>query len=413
MGKNANERMQSLLGGAATIAGGIVRRLLQRSVKSALGRLMIDPYNENLWEFVSAATRTGLQNIMETNLRSQKGKVINRPLGSPRKFPRLDKLMFRTAQLNRMPENLTTPVDLDVVIGPKAMKPLQLSIPILISGMAYGLALSEKTKIALAKAAAMAGTATNTGEGPFLQSERDAAKKLIIQYTRYHWHKEAEILKQADAIEVHIGQGATAGVGHHVTDQKLLDAVRKSMPIPHGDALRSDSRFSNMAEQHDRLPQMVKRLKEIGGGVPVGAKIAAGQSLEEDLSILIDAGVDYIVIDGAEAGTHASLPITQDDFGIPTLHALCRAGKFFRDNKLKGEVSLIASGGLFTPGDFLKAIALGADAVNIGTMALFAVSHTQVLKALPWEPPTQVVWADGKQAGKFDVQRAPPACSIT
>lgn len=407
MSRDDGNKLKGLLLGTAAVTGGYyaARHIIHRAIKTGMGRMMTDPYSENVWEFVSAATRTGLQNIMETNLRAQKGKVIQRPLGSPRKFPRLDKLMFRTAQLSALSENPTTPVDLAVVIGPRAQKPMEISMPILISGMAFGLALSEQAKVALARGASMADTATNTGEGPFLQSERNAAKKLIIQYTKYHWHKEEEILKQADAIEIHIGQGATAGLGHRVTKKKTLDVVRKKMPVAHRDALRSDSRFANIAEQPDLLPQMVEHLREITGGVPIGAKIATGQSLEEDLQMLVDAGMDYIVLDGAEAATHGSPPITQDDFGIPTLHALCRAGKFFRKNKLKGKVTLIASGGLYSPGDFLKAIALGADAVNIGTMALFAMAHTQVLKSLPWEPPTQVVWADGKQAGKFNMKK--------
>jgi glutamate synthase domain-containing protein 2 len=133
--------------------------------------------------------------------------------------------------------------------------------------------------------------------------------------------------------------------------------------------------------------------------------MAAGKYLEDDLDIAVESGVDYIAIDGCEAGTRGSAPILQDDFGLPTLFALIRADNYFRKHNLKGKISLIVSGGLVNPGHYLKALALGADAVYIGTIALFAMAHTEVLKALPWEPPPDVVWYKGKASHKLNVNK--------
>lgn len=155
----------------------------------------------------------------------------------------------------------------------------------------------------------------------------------------------------------------------------------------------------------DHLGKVISELRELTEGVPIGVKVAAGNSLEKDLSIILEAGADVITIDEAEGGCGHAPPIVQDDFVLPTLYALCRAARFLEQQGVKDQVSLIISKGLKTPGDYLKALALGADAVAIGTMALFAVTHTQVLKALPFEPPIQVIYHNGRYKDKFDVEK--------
>ncbi|MHB1418893.1 MAG: FMN-binding glutamate synthase family protein [Bacillota bacterium] len=395
-----------ITGGLLALVGGkfLSRYIVDRVFSQNLYRIMTDPYTENMWEFVSASSRAGLQTIVETNLRSEKGKVIGRPFGSPRKFPDFDNLLFNIAQLDHFPTPGSSPIDTQVVLGKMAGRPLMLDIPIIISGMAYGLALSEKAKIGLAKGAAMAGTATNTGEGPFLSSERKAAKYLIIQYNRGNWNKEPEILKQADMIEIQLGQGASGGVPH-VLQAKDIDAnLRRHFGLKKGEeaVIKAWSDLSNPRQ----LKNLVHRLRSETEGVPICVKMGAGKYMEKDLEFALDAGVDVVAFDGAQAGTHASSPILQDDFGIPTLIALNRAADFLSAAKVRNRVSLIISGGLFTPGHFLKALALGADAVYIGTMAVYALSHTQVLKPLPWEPPTDLVYYDGKFQNKLDVEQA-------
>lgn len=388
--------------GVTGLLGSVVlaRLAINKVFDWATSVIMTDVYDENLVEFYSAGRRMGAQNIMETNLRSEKGQALARPLGTPKKMPGFQDLMFNMAQLHRRVTPPDTKVDISVTIGPNAKRPLKVDIPILISAMAYGEALSARAKIALAKGATMAGAAINAGEGPFLPEERKAAKYYIHQYNRGSWGKEDEVLKQADAIEIQIGQGAIAGVGHSIRANEIDAHLRKKMGLVPGQDAIVHARQKHTATPEE-FAQFVDYLRGLTNGAPIGAKIGAGMDIEKDLDFLIEAGVDFVAIDGAQAATKGSSTILQDDFGIPTLYALCRAVRHLIKRKAKGKVSLIVGGGLFTPGDFLKAIALGADAVYIGTAALFAVTHTQTLHALPFEPPTQAVWYTGKYSHKF------------
>lgn len=409
MGKNNDWLKKILLSstvGVLGAAGSILlgRAVVKRTINSSLKRLMVDSYPENLWEMVSVSRKFGLQNILETNLRAQRGKIIERPFGSPRKFPNLDSIMFNFAQLNSLPTAEGILPITETVIGPQAARPLVLKIPIIIAPMAYGLSLSAKTKIALAKGSALAKTATNTGEGPFLLAERKAADKLIIQYNRGKWNKSAKILKQADAIEIYFGQGATGGIGDYIDDKDINWQVKKAMGLKRKEQGVIHASFLDM-DKINKVQQMVQELRETTGGVPIGGKIAAGKYLEKDMAILVEAGVDFITVAGAEGGTKGAPPILEDDFGLPLLWALSRANQFLEKHNLKNKISLIVAGGLSSPGDYLKAIALGADGVYIGTIALFALSHTQILKALPWEPPPQLVFFQGKYANKLNVNK--------
>ncbi|MFZ5945458.1 MAG: FMN-binding glutamate synthase family protein [Bacillota bacterium] len=411
MSKKGNELLDkvaiSSFLGLLGAAGGIWlgRKAVKKTVNSFLHRIMVDLYSENLWEFVSASRKFGLQTIVETNLRTQGGKLIKRPLGSPRKFPNLNSIMFNFAQLKALPTDEGILPETSVIIGPQAKKPLVLKIPILIAPMAYGFSLSAKAKIALAKGSTLAGTATNTGEGPFLPAERKAADKLILQYNRGKWSRSEDILKQVDAVEIYFGQGATGGVGHYIDDKEIDWLVKKRMGLKWGEKGIVHASQPGMENTH-ALKSLIAELKEVTGGVPIGGKIAAGKFVEKDMEILIDCGVDFITLAGAEAGAKNASPILEDDFGLPLCWALCRGASYLERNNLRGKVSLIVAGGMAVPGDFLKAIALGADAVYIGSIALFAMTHTQVLQAMPWEPPPELVFFKGKYQHKLDVNRA-------
>lgn len=377
------------------------RRMIKDVTTDVVKTIMTDTYDKNLWEFVSATTKYSPQVVVETNLRAQEGKVVKRPLGSPKKFPSLDQLMFNISQLHSMPTPFETPVDTKVIIGKTCERPLVIDLPIMIAGMAYGAALSENAKIALAKGASIAGTATNTGEGPFLHSERKAAKKLILQYNRGNWNKTEDIIKQADAIEIQFGQGATAGTGHRNNLSTFDIKLQRSFGVGFGQDAILHAQHAEV-EHPSELSKLVHKLKNIAGDIPVGAKIGAGKYLEKDLEWLVNGNVDFITVDGAEAATKGSAPILQDDFGVPTVFAINRAAIFLKNHGLKEKISLIASGKIRTPGDILKVLALGANAAYIGGVALFAMSHAQVLKSLPFEPPTQLVWYDGTNADKFN-----------
>lgn len=381
----------------------IGRKILKEISVTAVKTLMTDKYDENMWEFITAATKFSPGVVVETNLRSEEGKTIERPLGTPKKYPSLNQLVFNIAQLQQMPTPLNEPVDTRVIIGGACKKPLVLQLPIMISGMSYGTALSENSKIALALGSAKAGTATNTGEGPFLASERQAASKLILQFNRGSWNKTPDILCQADAIEIQIGQGAIGGVGHVIKSQEIDFHLRKLLELSPGQDGIVHSRVPGI-NHPSQLASLVGRLKEVAGDIPIGVKIGAGKNLERDLTWVAKSKADFVVVDGGQAASSGSPPILQDDFGVPAIFAVSRAAAFLKRLNLNGKIALIASGNMHTPGDMLKAIALGADAVYIGAAALFAMSHTQVLNALPFEPPTQLVWYDGKSADQFDVE---------
>lgn len=344
---------------------------------------MTDPYLENLAEFLSASKRTGIQNIIETSLRSERAEVLQRPLGSPRKFLDFEGLMFISSHLERQPLPDTIPVHTGVVIGPRAPKPLRIETPLMVSALAYRMAVTDRLKYALAAGSKLAKTSTNTGEGPYLPRERALAGRLIVQYPRVPLYRTLEMLAQADALELQLGQGATAG-GSQAPYPHL---IRTELPPLRGP---------------EDLPKVIRFLKEAGGGVPVGVKFPFTNNLEREIDLCLEAGVDYLAMEGAQAATVGGAPILQDDFGLPTIMGLPRAVRHLQKRGMQDKVSLIVSGGFKSPGQCLKALALGANAIYLGTMALFAAGHTQSLKAMPWEPPTQVAVYGGKASKRYN-----------
>lgn len=202
-------------------------------------------------------------------------------------------------------------------------------------------------------------------------------------------------------IEIKFGQGALVGVGGRISPENLTGRARSVMGLKEDEVAVIYEHFFDNQTLKD-LKELVEELRNLTGGVPIGAKLGAGGKIEQDIDQLIEMGVDYIAVDGGQAATHGAPPVLSDDFGIPTLHAVVRANNHLKKRNKRKEVSLIVSGGLFTPSEFLKTIALGADAVYLGSAMLFAVAHSQTLDAIPFEPPTQVVWNEGKFKNKFN-----------
>jgi methylamine---glutamate N-methyltransferase subunit C len=381
----------------------LVRPVVKKLVDTGLALTETEPYFRNMTAMVSLLKRVDPQIIVENSLRADSGKVLKRPLGSPKPFPHFDGIMFLPGQMARLPVADPERVETRTVIGPTAQRPLELEIPLLISGMAYGLGLQEKVKIALAKAANRVGTATNSGEGPVLPEEMRIANKYIVQYSRAAWAKDPEILKRADMIEIHIGQGSSAGAPSQVPARNLKGKAAQLMGIRPGEESEIRSRFPGVSRKGD-WRRLVQELRTLTQGVPIGMKLAIGR-VEEDLDVALYAGVDFITLDGAQAATKGTPPLLQDDVGLPTVIGLCRAVKYLEKRRKRGRVSVIVSGGFHTPGDCLKALALGADAVALGSPLLFASSHTQgSQKVLPWEPPTDLVYYTGSKKELYDVE---------
>lgn len=395
-----------LLGVLAFFVGKrLFRTIVQHLFNLVMGRLLEDDYAENLMELWSAVRRTSVQNILEISLRAQTGEIIKRPLGTYRKLNHFDNLMFVPAQLARLPIEPTVPVDMKVKLGSRAERPLVLDVPIFVAGMGYGVALSEEAKIALAKGARAAGTAINSGEGPYLHEERQAAGKYIWQISRSNYGRNPQALAAADMIEVQMGQGARMG-GHIEKAEKLAGKAQKLMGVaPNVSELIFGAVIPGVATPWD-WPKYVADLRREIGGKPLCIKIMAGGRLEADLAVAIEAGFDVISIEGAQGGTAGASPTITDDFGIPSINALVRSQRYLVEQGVRKEVSLIVSGGYMTPGQCLKAIALGADAIALGTVPLFALVHKQLAEVLPWEPLTQLVWYDSKYKHRLDINLA-------
>lgn len=371
---------------------------------SLMRRLLTEPYPESLFSMLPILNKVQMINFVETGMRAHKGKPISRPLGSPVILSEWHKILLNPVHLFRLPTPDQVQIETKTVIGPRAAKPLTTEIPILISGMSYGGALSLEMKVALARGAALAGTATNTGEAPLVPQERQAAKFLIGQYNRGGWLNNDDDLGQLDAIEIQLGQGAQASAPQRTLHWMTGPNYRQLYGLAEGEDAVIHSRLPGVDSVDDFI-RLVRRLRETHG-VPVGLKIAATHHLERELAIALKAGIDYFVVDGAEAGTHGGAPILQDDVGLPTLHALARTVRYLEEQGAKEDVSVIAAGGLVSPGHFLKALALGADAVYIGTLALVAALHTQINKALPAEPAPQVALYTGRFTEDLDQEAA-------
>ena len=270
--------------------------------------------------------------------------------------------------------------------------------------MGFGVALSEESKIALARAAKRLGTAINSGEGPFLIEERNAAGLYIWQIGRYIYSRNPQAMALADMVEVQMGQGSRLG-GHIMEPSAIKGKAQKLMGVSPVQSVISTAVISGIKSPLD-WKRYIKDLRSEVGGKPIGLKMMAGGRIESDIAVAIEAGFDYICIGGCQGGTGGSSPTVADDFGIPSISGLVRAQRYLVEQGVRNEISLIVAGGYATPGECLKALALGADAIYLGTVPLFSLVHKQVEKILPWEPLTQLVWYNGKSKKLLDVDLA-------
>lgn len=387
------------LAGLALIIPFLVRRLLRI--------LLTRPMSDTLAELYISLKSTPLMDFLYSALRSETGDVVIRPMGSAKPVHGFDDLALVPAQLAVSPVLETEPVDLSVTIGRRAKHPLVWSMPLYLSGMAYGLALTKEARLALARASGAARIALNSGQGPFLSEEREAAYQYVLQFGRWVWNRDPDILRQADMIEIQVGQGAMPGnavlatpgeVGPEIKHLMGLDA--DEAPIIHADL------FIRRPDEPSSLLEVVEYLRSVVDGVPIALKMGAGDTIERDIDVAVDAGVDVIVIDGTEGAT-GNAPITlSDHFGIPSLYALSRAVRHLNTLHARDKVDLLISGGFREPGDFLKAVALGADGVGIATIAMFALAHKQITRAVPLYPPTDLVFYRANPRIPLDVNLA-------
>jgi len=316
------------------------------------------------------------QTLVDIKDMAATSKSVVRSMGSLKRLPfSLDDLHFVPAQVHKIPLNREEEVNTKVCIGPQSRKPLKVSSPIIIAGMSYG-AVSKNVKLIIATVAAQLNIAFNSGEGGILDEELElAAQQLIAQYATGRFGASESILRRAAAIEIRFGQGAYPGKGSYLPAAKMSPEVAKVRGLEDGEAAYSPAHHYDMTTPAE-IKEKVFWLGKLTGGVPIGAKIGCGD-IEKDIQVLVDAKVDFIALDGFGGGTGATDFYVRENVGIPIFAALPRAFRYLRDRGVKDQISLIAGGGLRTSADCAKCLALGADAVYIGTAALIAINCEQ------------------------------------
>ena len=301
------------------------------------------------------------------------GESVIEPMRTKKPVISWDDILIKGAQLSKIPLNHEEPVNSQTVIGPGAKQPLVIESPIFVTHMSFG-ALSKEAKLSLARGSAAVKTAMCSGEGGILQESLEAAYKYIFEYVPNKYSVSDENLKKVDAIEIKFGQSAKPGMGGHLPGDKVTQEIAAIRGFDQGSDIISPAHFDNIKNKDD-LKKTVRWLRDSSEGKPIGIKLAAG-NIESDLEIALYAEPDFVTFDGRAGATAAAPKFIKGATSVPTIFALYRARKFL-DKKGAKDVSLIITGGLRISPDFAKAIALGADAIAIGTTALMALGCQQ------------------------------------
>ncbi|RJE87314.1 FMN-binding glutamate synthase family protein [Paracoccus onubensis] len=315
--------------------------------------------------------------------------------GAKRRVPHFDDLLFLGASISRYPlEGYREKCETSVTLGTRfAKKPIELKIPITIAGMSFG-ALSAHAKEALGRGATAAGTSTTTGDGGMTDEERGHSEKLVYQYLPSRYGMNPDDLRRADAIEVVVGQGAKPGGGGMLLGQKITERVAKMRNLPIGIDQRSACRHPDWTGPDD-LEIKILEIREITNWEkPIYIKIGGARPYY-DTALAVKAGADVVVLDGMQGGTAATQDVFIEHVGQPTLACIRPAVKALQDLGMHRKVQLVVSGGIRGGADVAKALALGADAVAIGTAALIALGDNDPR----WEDEYQKL---GTTTGAYD-----------
>ena len=294
-----------------------------------------EPYNKVIQQYArDGLKKTGHHGNMDA-------------MGVPRAdLPDWDDIQIVTAQLHKMPLLDDDPVDTSVVIGPNAQKPLKLDIPIFVSDMSFG-ALSEPAKVALARGAELAGTGICSGEGGMLPEEQAENSKYFYELASARFGFSWDKLEKVQAFHFKGGQGAKTGTGGHLPGNKVKGKIALVRGLDEGQSAISPSRFPEWTEA-SQIKDFADEVRDRTGGIPIGYKLSA-QHIEKDIDAALEVGVDYIILDGRGGGTGAAPTIFRDNISVPTIPALARARRHL-DGQGRGDVSLVITGGLRTPG---------------------------------------------------------------
>lgn len=292
-------------------------------------------------------------------------------MGVPRyQLPDWNDIQIMVAQMATKPLLENAKVGKELVVGPKAKRPLVLDIPLLVSDMSYG-ALSEEAKTALAMGAEMAGTGICSGEGGMLAEEQQANSRYFYELASAKFGYHEGLLKKVQAFHFKGGQGAKTGTGGHLPAAKNTGKIAKTRCLKEGTDAVSPPTFTDLKTVSD-FAEFADNVREITGGIPIGFKLSANH-IERDMGFALEAGADYIILDGRGGGTGAAPQIFRDHISVPTIPALARARYFLDRTGMSDQVTLIITGGLRVPADFVKALALGADGIAIANSAMQSI----------------------------------------
>ena len=330
------------------------------------------------------------------------GRSLIEPMRTLKPAVPWDNILVLGAQIARLPVEETVPVNTRTVIGPAAAQPLVIETPLLVTHMSFG-ALSREVKVALAKGSAAVKTAIGSGEGGIHPEERQHAYRYILEYVPNRYSITRENLRDADAIEIKIGQSVEPGLGAMLPGEKVTEEIGRIRGYPPGTDIISPATYPDIRTPAD-LEGKVRWLRDESGGRPVGVKIAAGH-IEEDLDAILAAHPDFITIDGRPGASGAAPRFIKDSTSVPTIYALHRA-RTHLDRRGAEQVSLIVTGGLRISPDFAKALALGADAVALGTSALIACACQQYRICHTGRCPVGVTTQDPELRSRLDPDAA-------
>jgi len=370
---NNNEALQKF---SAIVKSGKV--LVDQNEVAAWAHDNPQPFNRDEYQGLYADTHPEaeepfvslIQSYAKDGLKKTGHHGVVAAMGVPRDdLPSWDDIQVLTAQLHRVPLLDDEAVDTSVVIGPRAKKPLSLKIPLFVSDMSFG-ALSREAKLALAKGAELAGTGICSGEGGSLDEERQSNSRYFYELASARFGFSWDKVQESKAFHFKLGQGAKPGTGGHLPGRKVGGEIAKVRGLKPGQDAISPSRFPEWTSVAD-FKDFAAQVREQTGGIPVGFKLSA-QHVEKDIDAALEAGADYIILDGRGGGTGAAPTIFRDNISVPTIPALARARRHL-DRNGASDVSLIATGGLRTPADFVKAMALGADAIALSNAPMQAI----------------------------------------
>ena len=323
-------------------------------------------------------------------------------MGVPRhKLPDWNDIQIMVAQLDDKPLADDAAVDTELVIGPQCKKPLHLKIPLFVSDMSFG-ALSEEARMALARGAEQVGTGICSGEGGMLPEEQQANSRYLFELGSAGFGYDETVPKKVQAFHFKAGQAAKTGTGGHLPGAKVSRKIAEVRGIPEGQSAYSPPTFADLHEPAD-FRRFADRVREVSGGIPVGFKLSANH-IERDIEFALQASADYLILDGRGGGTGAAPLLFRDHISVPTIPALARARRYLDQQGLSGKITLIITGGLRTPADFIKALALGADGVAIANSAIQAIGCVAARMCHTNQCPSGIATQDSNLRQRLDVE---------